>query len=657
VDVTKAYLRVIDNNVFVRSIMAFFYAPVIALRKGVSISKTNGMDWMHVFLSKLPIYGTCKYLMYWRSLTQDDGIQMRHPKFWNFFFSFCDRARAEDLHADDQRDPTNILNALAPAGDDAPVQPDPADVKLSWADTEDLDECFLMWNNRDNKWQEVKLLISKGYITQSDGCSITDLADRLTGQFIKYHVLDLEADARLTSPIGPPVHCVDDANCCMAFETQFMQATFCSVEGQSLSDEAVESINEARQMYRELPGGEAAARMRLVLGNIGTLLDTARQTSGEDQEAEAMSTGVQPSTEAQLKPVLMKPSPLYVQRDLVDNEGNEVAAHTEDGITATKCAEHCDAAKLCFSFTFGRWDGRYACYLKDKPISASDDSKPGRWAHTFRSYYKIIPEGYHARRLVADEGAQLNEIEGIDLAECASRCDAESSCKSFTYGFSEKDSTKTIGCYLKDKQVTMGDVSKEGAWAGNFNTYYKPDAGALLEMDVLKKLQTGLDHFAKDQHIEDAAALVHESLLQASHPGGLLHKAKKSRNSMLQVASNGSSNASFWVPFLPEVSTSTTSVPCIGLVIETTTVGACGAGTGMGMTSVSIGGTTLLTGQMATVGGVGGATLQTIGGGSLVLPYATMNSLAAIAGTTTQVCAALGVNSGTVMAAASMAVR
>lgn len=646
--------------------MAFFYAPVIALRKGVSSSSKNGMDWLHAFLSKLPIYGTCKYLTYWKSLKEDDGITMRHPQFWKFFLSGCDKAQAEDLRADDQRDTANILNILAPAGDDAPVQPDPADLKISWEDTEDLDECFLMWNNRDNAWQEVKLLISKGYVTQSEGCSIIDLTDRITGQFIKYHVLDLVTDARLTSPIGPPAHCVGDANCCMAFETQFMQATFCSVEGQSLSDEAVESINEARQMYQELPGGEAAARMMLVLGNIGTLLDTARQTAGEDQEADEMSTGVS-TDEAQLD-FDISPSSLYVRRDLVDNEGNEVAVHIEDGITAIKCAEHCDAAKLCFSFTFGMWDGRYACYLKDKPISASDGSKPGRWARTFQSYYKKIPEGYHARRLVADEGAQVDEIEDIDLAACASRCDAESSCKSFTYGFFEKqrgwrmgsrgyekDSTKTIACYLKNKQVTTEDASKEGAWAGNFNTYYKPDAGALLEMDVLNKLHTGLDRFAKDQRIEEAAALVHESLLRASHPGGLLHKAK--RNSMLQVASNDSSNASFFpIPFLPEVSTSTTSVPCIGLVIETTTVGACGAGSGMGMTSISIGGTTLMTGQMATVGGVGGVTLQTIGGGSLVLPYATMNSLAAIAGTTAQVCGALGINSGTVMAAASMAV-
>ena len=299
----------------------------------------------------------------------------------------------------------------------------------------------------------------------------------------------------------------------------------------------------------------------------------------------------------------------------------EARWRTEDGITATKCAEHCDAAKLCLSFTFGMWDGRYACYLKDKPISASDGSKPGNWTHTFRSYYKKIPEGYHARRLVADEGAQVDGIENIDLAECASKCDSESSCKSFTYGFFEKQlgwrfgssgyekaTTKIIACYLKDKEVTTGDASKEGAWAGNFNTYYKPSAGALLEMDVLNKLHTGLDRFAKDQHIEEAAALLHESLLRASHPGGLLHKAK--RSSMLQVASNDSSNASFFpIPFLPEVSTSTTSVPCIGLVVESTTVGACGAGTGMGMTSVSIGGTTLMTGQMATVAGAGGATI------------------------------------------------
>jgi hypothetical protein len=203
----------------------------------------------------------------------------------------------------------------------------------------------------------------------------------------------------------------------------------------------------------------------------------------------------------------------------------------------------------------------------------------------------------------------------------------------------------------------------EGAWAGGFNTYFKErketkEGTSFADMDPLTKIEASLEHFTNDQHIEHAAGLMHQALLQASQPGGILHKAKLSQGSLSQVASNASSETSFFpIPFLPEVSTSTTSVPCIGLVIETTTVGAVGSGTGVGMGSISIGGTTLLTGQMATVSGVGGLTVQTIGGGSLVLPYATMSALSSIAGTTVSVCGALGINGGTVMAVASVGIR
>jgi len=82
-----------------------------------------------------------------------------------------------------------------------------------------------------------------------------------------------------------------------------------------------------------------------------------------------------------------------------------------------------------------------------------------RWWANFGKVAKPSAHVYKERALVSEEGHGLGEQIGVTVQECAQMCDGMEGCLSFAYSILQR------ACYLKDKQVSQDDPSKDpGSW-------------------------------------------------------------------------------------------------------------------------------------------------------------------------------------------------
>jgi len=154
---------------------------------------------------------------------------------------------------------------------------------------------------------------------------------------------------------------------------------------------------------------------------------------------------------------------LYVERSLVDDEGNSVGEHFQT--TLEECKVACDITPACHSFSYGSFSE--ACHLKDKEVTMDSLAKKSRdWDWHYKTYFPLDASHYVERTLVADEGREIYATHQVTLAECKELCDRALDCHSFAFSATRQS------CYLKDLEVTLTDAARIPAYL-DFKTYFK----------------------------------------------------------------------------------------------------------------------------------------------------------------------------------------
>lgn len=153
----------------------------------------------------------------------------------------------------------------------------------------------------------------------------------------------------------------------------------------------------------------------------------------------------------------------WLERSLVADEGNEIEMQAQQ--TLVSCQAHCASRAGCKSVTFHQASG--LCHLKDKCVSASEESSNRKEADGYKTYYR--PCGNWAQReLVRDEGNNLETIQVSAFNECTSKCSANPKCRSMSF--------KPDGgvCKLQDMEVSADSPGSVVEQVSGYNTYYRP---------------------------------------------------------------------------------------------------------------------------------------------------------------------------------------
>jgi len=148
-------------------------------------------------------------------------------------------------------------------------------------------------------------------------------------------------------------------------------------------------------------------------------------------------------------------------------EGDPVIPGTYDNVTALQCQAYCNLNANCSSFSFcGN-----SCYLKKACIM---DYEPlvnaTTWTDGCVTYWKRCSEleGYEAtERLLAEQGVEIQNIQTDSLAVCATACDENAGCKSFSFYAPSR------GCHLKAKCVEPTDALIPADPAAVYRTFYR----------------------------------------------------------------------------------------------------------------------------------------------------------------------------------------
>merc|ERR1719482_2346206 len=168
--------------------------------------------------------------------------------------------------------------------------------------------------------------------------------------------------------------------------------------------------------------------------------------------------------------------------DVVLEEGNTVEHVATDDVAV--CASKCDMNEKCKSFTVGGG----GCWLKDKCLTGSEPSVQNGYKTAYKPDDICLPNGWFMMNVVVEEGNTIEHVATDDAAVCASKCDMNEKCKSFSFGIG--------GCWLKDKCLTGSEASVQNG----YKTAYKPDAVCLPDgwfmMDVVADEGNTVEHVA-----------------------------------------------------------------------------------------------------------------------------------------------------------------
>eukprot|EP00930_Biecheleria_cincta_P021798 TRINITY_DN16047_c0_g1_i1.p1 TRINITY_DN16047_c0_g1~~TRINITY_DN16047_c0_g1_i1.p1 ORF type:complete len:469 (-),score=78.99 TRINITY_DN16047_c0_g1_i1:150-1556(-) len=183
------------------------------------------------------------------------------------------------------------------------------------------------------------------------------------------------------------------------------------------------------------------------------------------------------STNASATGLHKKAKVSFVKRSLVADEGSGLGDYhgwdehnTHKAMTVDKCQELCVAKKGCNSVTFKPEKDFGWCHLKTKCVDERTPAKafpidvPTAW---FKESGERI---WSERSLVADEGKNLEFYPELTADACKTMCEANSACKSITFG--GKKASELGFCHLKDKSVNAGAQGATSKNANEYKTYF-----------------------------------------------------------------------------------------------------------------------------------------------------------------------------------------
>jgi len=209
------FLKVIDESIVQRILLALFFAPLGLFR----------------VLTKMSPLGLCFLKQAWKDLEATEGYEQKHTTWWRFFLAGCPDQPPATAAFEDEASTSDLMGSMVYAL----AKPDGLEMEdqaVKWGNASTHVQCVNKMS-RKGEWSKRRIMIEKGTITWTADsiCKDVGVIDQVREFFGHEKVFSLEFLTK--PPEGDTVELFNGTDC-INFQNPYRQFTFCAEPGYTM---------------------------------------------------------------------------------------------------------------------------------------------------------------------------------------------------------------------------------------------------------------------------------------------------------------------------------------------------------------------------------------------------------------------------------------